>query len=133
VTRDTHFIATRRGYLGLAAGGAALAAAGPGPAQTVRTSARIVILGAGAAGTGMANRLARRLEGAQITVIDGQAQHWYQPGFTLIAAGLKPASCAISRTTDWAAALRRLHRRLRRRDRPRGAARHHAGRAAGGL
>jgi sulfide:quinone oxidoreductase len=67
----------------------------------VRTSARIVILGAGAGGAAMANRLARRLDGAQITVVDGRAQHWYQPGFTLIAAGLKPASYAISGTTDW--------------------------------
>jgi DNA-binding transcriptional MocR family regulator len=45
---------------------------------------------------GMANRLAARLEGAQITVVDGRMQHWYQPGFTLIAAGLKPAGYAVS-------------------------------------
>lgn len=94
--------ATRRGFLALAAGGAALAATGaPAQAQRVRTRARIVVLGAGAAGAAMANRLARRLDGAAITVIDGRAQHWYQPGFTLIAAGLKPAGYAISATTDW--------------------------------
>ncbi|WP_417627120.1 NAD(P)/FAD-dependent oxidoreductase [Pararhodobacter aggregans] len=67
----------------------------------MRTSARIVILGAGAGGTAMANRLANRLEGATITLVDARQQHWYQPGFTLIAAGLKPASYAISRTADW--------------------------------
>ena len=44
---------------------------------------------------------ARRLDGAQITVIDGRAQHWYQPGFTLIAAGLQGADYSVSQTTDW--------------------------------
>lgn len=101
MTEHSEFSATRRGFLGLAAGGAALAAAGPGPAQTVRSNARIVILGAGAAGAGMANRLARRIEGARITVIDGRPQHWYQPGLTLVAAGLKPADYVVSGTTDW--------------------------------
>jgi len=94
--------ASRRAFLGMAAGGAVLAAgAQPARAQRVRTSARIVILGAGAGGAAIANRLADRLEGAQITVIDGRMQHWYQPGFTLIAAGLKPASYAVSGTGDW--------------------------------
>lgn len=94
--------ASRRAFLGLAAGGAALAATGTtATAQRVRTSARIVVLGAGAGGAAIANRLAARLDGAQITVIDGRQQHWYQPGFTLIAAGLKPASYAISSTGQW--------------------------------
>ena len=94
--------ATRRGFLGLAAGGAALAASGGvARADRVRTSARIVILGAGAGGTAIANRLAARLEGATITIIDGKQQHWYQPGFTLIAAGLKSARYSISDTAEW--------------------------------
>jgi len=95
-------VASRRGFLGLAAGGVALAATAPGPAQArVRTSAKIVILGAGAGGAGIANRLAEQLDGAQITIVDGRQQHWYQPGFTLIAAGLKPASYAVSDTGEW--------------------------------
>ena len=94
--------ASRRAFLGLAAGGAALAASGQGArAERLRTSARIVILGAGAGGTAMANRLANRLEGATITVVDARQQHWYQPGFTLIAAGLKPAGYAVSPTAGW--------------------------------
>ena len=94
--------ASRRGFMALAAGGAALVAAGSAAqAQRVRTSARIVVLGAGAGGTAIANRLAARLDGAQITVIDGRPQHWYQPGFTLIAAGLKPANYSISGTGQW--------------------------------
>jgi sulfide:quinone oxidoreductase len=102
MTEPVHFSATRRGFLGLAAGAAALAASScKAQAQRVRTSARIVILGAGAGGAGIANRLSARLDGAQITVVDGRAQHWYQPGFTLIASGLKPASYAISDTGRW--------------------------------
>jgi len=102
VAKALDMTATRRGFLGLAAGGAALAATGTAAqAQRVRTSARIVILGAGAGGASFANRMAARLEGATITVIDGRQQHWYQPGFTLIAAGLKPASYVVSGTGHW--------------------------------
>lgn len=92
---------SRRTFLGLAAGGAALAAAGAGQAQPVRTSARIVIIGAGAGGTSLANRLVERLDGAAITLIDPRPQHLYQPGLSLVAAGLKPADYVISQTTDW--------------------------------
>ena len=96
--------ASRRAFLGLAAGGAALAASGgAGQAQRLASQARIVVLGAGAGGTAIANRLAARLDGASITLVDGRVQHWYQPAFTMIAAGLKPASAAISRTGDWLA------------------------------
>ncbi|MDR7126546.1 FAD/NAD(P)-binding oxidoreductase [Pseudotabrizicola sp. 4114] len=93
---------SRRGFLTAAAGGVALASLGaPARAQAVRTKARIVIVGAGAGGTGIANRLAERLEGAEITIVDGRKDHWYQPGFTLIAAGLKPAGYSVSSTGDW--------------------------------
>ena len=95
----------RRQFLTLAAalsGGTALVPAVSG-AQTapVATRARIVIVGAGAAGTALANRLVRRLEGATITLVDPRPQHLYQPGLTLVAAGLKPADYVVSRTTDW--------------------------------
>ncbi|MBN9888592.1 NAD(P)/FAD-dependent oxidoreductase [Salipiger abyssi] len=97
------FRPSRRGFLGLAAGAGALAAAGT--AQEVQaqvaTSAHIVILGAGAAGTALANRLVRRLDGARITIVDGRKEHWYQPGFSLIAAGLKAPNYSVSQTTDW--------------------------------
>jgi sulfide:quinone oxidoreductase len=95
--------ASRRGFLGLAAGGMALAATAGAPAraQAVRTSARIVILGAGAGGAAIANRLTERLEGAEITIVDGRKEHWYQPGFTLIGAGLRPASYSVSSTAEW--------------------------------
>jgi len=94
--------ASRRGFLGLAAGGlATLAATGPARPAAIRTNARIVILGAGAGGAAFANRLVRRLDGASITVIDGRKEHWYQPGFTLIAAGLKPVGYSVSSTAGW--------------------------------
>lgn len=96
------FSPTRRGFLGLAAGAATWTALGSTPSLAqVSTKANIVILGAGAAGTALANRLVRRLDGARITLIDGRKEHWYQPGFSLIAAGLKPASYSVSKTADW--------------------------------
>lgn len=93
----------RREFLGLMAGGAAVAMTGlPGSAMaTVKTRARIVIIGAGAAGTALANRLADRFDGASITVLDPRSEHWYQPGLTLVATGLKPAGYVVSKTTDW--------------------------------
>lgn len=97
------FPTSRRAFLGLAGGAAAVlgVSAGPVAAAKVRTSAKIVIVGSGAGGTALANRLSERLDGAQITIVDGRKQHWYQPGFTLIAAGLKPASYSVSGTGDW--------------------------------
>ncbi|WP_313136549.1 NAD(P)/FAD-dependent oxidoreductase [Paracoccus jeotgali] len=101
---------SRRGLLGLG-GGAALAAAlgsagvGSALAQAAPlrapATAKLVIIGAGAAGISLANRLVRRMDAAQITVIDPSAAHHYQPGLSLVAAGLKPASYVVSRTTDW--------------------------------
>ncbi|MGY6412039.1 MAG: NAD(P)/FAD-dependent oxidoreductase [Alkalilacustris sp.] len=94
--------ASRRGFLGLAAGGLAFAAASPGPARAeVRTNARIVILGAGAGGVAMANRLVERLDGARITIVDGKTEHWYQPGLTLVASGLRPGDYVRSQNARW--------------------------------
>ena len=76
----------RLGAVGGAAGAlAAIGATNPAGAQSVpavSTQARIVIAGAGAAGLAAANQLARRLDGARITLIDGRKAHYYQPGFT---------------------------------------------------
>ncbi len=95
-------MASRRAFMGLGAAGLALAlAASPARAAKVATKARIVIIGAGAAGTAMANRLVERLEGAEITIVDGRKEHLYQPGLSLVAAGLKPASYVVSQTADW--------------------------------
>lgn len=102
--KETGFNSTRRGFLGLGAAGTLALALGPraqARAAPLATSARIVIIGAGAAGTALANRLVGRLEGATITIIDPRREHLYQPGLSLVAAGLKPAGYVVSQTTDW--------------------------------
>lgn len=96
--------AQRRRLVQLGAVAAAGMALGPAPARgadKVRTSARIVIAGAGAAGLTVAARLSATLEGARITLIDARREHYYQPGFTLIAAGIKPADYSTSTTTHY--------------------------------
>ncbi len=74
---------------------------GAADVKPIQTSAKIIIIGAGAAGTSLANRLVRRLDGAQITIIDPRPNHLYQPGLTLVAAGLKPADYVVSNNADW--------------------------------
>jgi len=90
---------------GAAGAASALAASVSLPVQAaptpVQTSARIVIAGAGAAGLAAAAQLSRRLVGAKITIIDGRKPHFYQPGFTLIAAGLHGPDYSVSRTADY--------------------------------
>ncbi|MCC7427291.1 MAG: NAD(P)/FAD-dependent oxidoreductase [Alphaproteobacteria bacterium] len=85
--------------------GAALAApfAARRPRAAVQTRARIVIVGAGAAGLTTASRLARELSGASITLLDRRREHLYQPGFTLVAAGLKPEGYSVSTTAEYVA------------------------------
>ncbi len=69
--------------------------------QTLRSSAQIVIVGAGAAGLSAASRLAAQLQGARITVIDARKEHLYQPGLTLVAGGIKPADYVVSTTAEY--------------------------------
>lgn len=93
----------RRRFLSLAVAGAAGLTLGLPPlhAARVNSKARIVIIGAGAAGLALANRLVERLDGASITLVDPRKQHYYQPGFTLVASGLKGADYPVTRTADW--------------------------------
>jgi len=56
------------------------------------TNASIVIAGGGAAGIAIANKLKMYLNGARITVIDPRPYHWYQPGQTLLLAGVYDSS-----------------------------------------
>jgi sulfide:quinone oxidoreductase len=90
--------------LRLGAAGAVLlsgAASGASTPGKVKTRARIVIAGAGAAGLACAARLVQRLEGATIILVDARRAHLYQPGFTLVAAGLKPMDYVVSTTRDY--------------------------------
>jgi len=92
----------RRKFIKLMAIGAGVTATGIGAltpyrAEAVSTSARIVIVGAGAAGVSIANRLARETKGASITIIDRRELHTYQPGLTLVATGIwKPTKVVDS-------------------------------------
>ncbi len=94
---------SRRDLLRGAGAAALLLGAAPAAraAAPVRSAARIVIAGAGAAGLTAAAHLARRLDGAAITLIDARSRHYYQPGFTLVAAGLESSEYAVSSTAEW--------------------------------
>lgn len=94
----------RRALLMLGAASAAGITLTPGVADAanqVKTTARIIIAGAGAAGLTAASRLSEALDGAKITLIDGRKEHFYQPGFTLVGSGIKPASYVTSTTTEY--------------------------------
>lgn len=93
----------RRDWLKLLAAGAigASAAHSAQAAPQVRTAARIVIAGAGAAGLTAASRLAAQLSGAKVTLVDARKQHYYQPGFTLVGAGIKSADYVVSQTGSY--------------------------------
>ncbi|MCH8537583.1 MAG: NAD(P)/FAD-dependent oxidoreductase [Alkalimonas sp.] len=91
----------RRKLLLSLAAGATLASPAGLLAKPLYSKARIVILGAGAAGTAMANRLRRSLPSASITLIGARAQHHYQPGYTMIASGLWSPQKVLSNTGQW--------------------------------
>ncbi|WP_075880089.1 NAD(P)/FAD-dependent oxidoreductase [Vreelandella massiliensis] len=84
---------SRRQLLKMGAGvGASTLLTPPLYANTVDTQAHIVIIGGGASGMAMANRLARRLRGGTITLIEPSETHHYQPGWTMVASGVWPAA-----------------------------------------
>ena len=105
MTSSTSMIGTlgRRAALFGGAGLAALAATAQRPRAAVATRAKIVIIGAGAAGLATASRLAQRLAGAEITLLDKRREHLYQPGFTLVAAGLRGKDYVLSTTAEYVA------------------------------
>ena len=78
------------------------AASAPTPAQAaIKTNARIVIAGSGLGGIAVANRLARLLDGAKITLVDRKEEHNYQPGYTLVATGVWPVEKVRDRNADF--------------------------------
>lgn len=95
---------SRRQLLSLMAAGASTAwlpTSAVAAAPKTKTSARIVIAGAGAAGLSVASQLSSKLEGATIILVDPRKEHFYQPGFTLVGAGIKSPDYPVSRTTDY--------------------------------
>jgi sulfide:quinone oxidoreductase len=94
----------RQALLTLGTVGAAGVVLTPGIANAsnkVKTTARIVIAGAGAAGLTAASRLSAALDGAKITLIDARKEHFYQPGFTLVGSGIKPVDYVVSTTAEY--------------------------------
>ncbi|MFG2054469.1 NAD(P)/FAD-dependent oxidoreductase [Micromonospora sp. NPDC048930] len=55
---------------------------------------RLLVLGAGTAGTMVANKLRRRLDRSDwdVTVVEQRDRHYYQPGFLFIPFGAAPAA-----------------------------------------
>jgi len=82
------------------AAGAGLSLAPTRARAALKTSARIVIAGSGLAGVAAANRLARELDGAKITIVDRKEIHNYQPGYTLVATGVWPVEKVSDRNAD---------------------------------
>ncbi len=92
----------RRVFLAGAAALAASAASGSAAlAQTSDARARIVIAGAGAAGLALAARLRRQMPKATVILIDAKKEHHFQPGFTLVAAGLWSPADVTERNADY--------------------------------
>ncbi|MBE0493815.1 MAG: NAD(P)/FAD-dependent oxidoreductase [Thiomicrospira sp.] len=86
----------------LVGGATALAAASSLNAINVRaneSSVRIVIVGSGAAGISLANRLSRALKNAKIIIVDRKETHYYWPGLTLVATGAWPKSKVLDRNS----------------------------------
>lgn len=92
----------RRWLQALVAAPLVAGATAPSPARAaIKTSARIVIAGSGLGGISVANRLAKMLDGAKITIIDRKEEHNYQPGYTLVATGVWPVDKVRDRNADF--------------------------------
>ena len=86
---------------GLTAGLPAAMSSTGAAAQVSNAGTRIVIAGAGAAGLAMAARLKRGMPRATITIVDAKKEHHFQPGFTLVGAGLWTPDQVTERTADY--------------------------------
>lgn len=62
------------------------------PPKTTRTIYDIVIVGGGSAGISTAASLRKRDKSLSIAIIEPSDQHYYQPGWTLVGAGILPQS-----------------------------------------
>jgi len=62
---------------------------------------KIVILGGGAAGTMLANKLARTSEDLAVTVVDHNNHHYYQPGFLFIPFGIYNKQMVVKPRRDY--------------------------------
>lgn len=58
------------------------------PSQANRNSHEVVIVGGGAAGIAVAASLLRRRPNLDVVIVEPQTKHYYQPGWTLVGAGV---------------------------------------------
>ncbi|HEY7884126.1 MAG TPA: FAD/NAD(P)-binding oxidoreductase, partial [Cellvibrionaceae bacterium] len=58
------------------------------PATTSELASEVVIIGGGAAGIAVASSLLARDSGMEITLVEPADDHYYQPGWTLVGAGV---------------------------------------------
>ena len=71
-------------------------------AQESSKPVNIAIVGSGSAGISIANRLAKALPNAKLTIIDKKVDHYYWPGLTLVATGLwSKADVLPGKNTDF--------------------------------
>ncbi|KVT86739.1 NAD(FAD)-dependent dehydrogenase [Burkholderia ubonensis] len=77
-----------------------VAARGQRAAQAVDASHDIVIVGAGAAGLAVASSLLARDRSLDIVVIDPADVHYYQPGWTMVGAGVFRPETTARRMSD---------------------------------
>ncbi|WBA19379.1 NAD(P)/FAD-dependent oxidoreductase [Salinivibrio kushneri] len=91
----------RRRFLKLLAGAGAIGLMPASLPSRAQTRAKVVIVGNGAAGIALANRLVQHLSADQIALVGARQRHLYQPGQTLVASGLWKVSQVLSTTEQW--------------------------------
>jgi Uncharacterized NAD(FAD)-dependent dehydrogenases len=91
----------RRQFLKLLAGVSAVSLMPLSIPSRAQTRAKIVIVGNGAAGISLANRLVQHVPASQVSLVGARQQHLYQPGQTLVASGLWKVPQIISTTEQW--------------------------------
>jgi len=101
-------LATKAAGYDLAGMSGRIASGGTMLQKTAEKSSDIVIIGAGAAGLAVASSLLKRQRDVQITIIDPADTHYYQPGWTLVGAGVfspedtaRPMSQLIPHGVKW--------------------------------
>ncbi|MGI0116533.1 NAD(P)/FAD-dependent oxidoreductase [Zooshikella sp. RANM57] len=60
----------------------------------------VVIIGGGAAGTACASSLLKRTKQLRIVIVEPSEHHYYQPGWTLVGAGVFTQAQTIHKTAD---------------------------------
>lgn len=68
---------------------------------SIKSNAKIVIVGGGAAGITIAARLDRAMDNPDVTIIEPSPKHVYQAGHTLVGGGIVKASKLVADTKEY--------------------------------